>query len=60
MGYSKGKEYTEIPFPFDMGFGLLEISVAGNLFSTFVRRREQQLILTRFNKENSPFVALLR
>ena len=46
MGYSKGKEYTEIPFPFDMGFGLLEISVAGNLFSTFVRRREQRLYVS--------------
>ena len=37
MGFSKGKEYSEIPFPFDMGFGLLEIAVAGNIFSTFVQ-----------------------
>jgi cbb3-type cytochrome c oxidase subunit I len=45
-GYSKGKEYEEIPFPFDMVIGLLEISVAGNLFSTFVLRKERRLYVS--------------
>ena len=46
LGFSKGKEYSEIPFPFDMGFGLLEIAVAGNIFSTFLLRREQRLYVS--------------
>ena len=46
MGYSKGKEYTEIPFPFDMVIGLLVIAIAGNLFSTITMRREQRVYVS--------------
>lgn len=46
MGFSKGQEYTEIPFPFDMIICLLEIAIAGNLFSTVVLRRERRLYVS--------------
>jgi cytochrome c oxidase cbb3-type subunit I len=45
-GYTKGKEYEELPFPFDMSIGLLEILIAGNLFSTVVLRRERQVYVS--------------
>jgi cytochrome c oxidase cbb3-type subunit I len=46
LGFSKGKEYTEIPFPFDMGIGLLVIAIAGNLFSTITLRTEQRVYVS--------------
>ncbi len=46
MGFSKGKEYEELPFPFDMMVGLLEISIAGNLFSTITVRKEPRLYVS--------------
>ncbi|NJR44395.1 MAG: hypothetical protein HC775_00385 [Hyellaceae cyanobacterium CSU_1_1] len=46
LGYSKGKEYEEIPFPFNMIIGLLEIAIAGNLFSTVVLRREKRIYVS--------------
>ena len=46
MGFSKGKEYTEIPFPFDMTIGLLVIAIAGNLFSTITLRQERRVYVS--------------
>jgi cytochrome c oxidase cbb3-type subunit I len=46
LGFSKGKEYTEIPFPFDMAIGLFVIAIAGNLFSTITQRREQRIYVS--------------
>ena len=46
MGFSKGKEYEELPFPFDMMIGILEILIAGNLFSTITIRKEPRLYVS--------------
>lgn len=46
LGFSKGKEYTEIPFPFDMGVGLFVIAISGNLFSTITLRREPRVYVS--------------
>ncbi len=46
MGFSKGKEYEELPFPFDMMVGILEILIAGNLFSTITVRKESRLYVS--------------
>jgi cbb3-type cytochrome c oxidase subunit I len=46
IGFSKGKEYTEIPFPFDMIIGLLVIAIAGNLFSTISIRQERRVYVS--------------
>ncbi len=45
-GHSKGKEYTELPLPFDMVIGLLVIAIAGILFSTITLRREQRVYVS--------------
>lgn len=46
MGFSTGKEYEEIPFPFNMLIGLLVIAIAGNLFSTISERREKRIYVS--------------
>jgi cytochrome c oxidase cbb3-type subunit I len=46
LGFSKGKEYTELPLPFDMTIGLLVIAIAGILFSTITLRREPRVYVS--------------
>lgn len=43
LGYSHGKEYAELEWPFDIAIAVIWVVFAVNFFGTIIRRREQHI-----------------